>query len=157
MRQLTDGVNFIQMIYNANLELQDCEFLKEQNHVDDFLTTFKQDVEKAQNFDVFDDEDHEEDEGDIERYFGNDLNELRNVSFEVVGERLPKDLEEWMDFGKLKTECKVNHQFLKKMLHFREHGSDDEKEVADSHFERYVFRFVYFNLNIQLVWPNHCF
>ncbi|EEB11879.1 phospholipase A2, putative [Pediculus humanus corporis] len=98
LRQLTDGINFIQLIYNSDNQIQDCDYVKEKKSVEKFLFNFYEDLkngfiiekrqkinkkyefydksnnnfltnEKLKNYDYDDDDDYYEEE---EEYIEND-------------------------------------------------------------------------------------
>ncbi|KAJ9598184.1 hypothetical protein L9F63_011133, partial [Diploptera punctata] len=125
LRQLTDGTHFIQLIYGADDEIRDCEFLRQKKIVRDFLESFRYDVERAK---VSSDSDSD----------FSDMESFRNVTFQILdnGVRLPADIAEWLDFQALKTKCKQNHREMKKLIRHKQHGTAEQKRHANNHLER---------------------
>ncbi|XP_068085638.1 uncharacterized protein GIIIspla2 isoform X2 [Anabrus simplex] len=116
LRQVTDGTHFIQLIYSADDELRDCEYIRQKKIVSHFLDSFREDVEHAK-------------EGE---------DEFRNVTFQRLdyGEVLPADIASWLDYSGLKQQCKDKHRELKKLLRHKTHGDEEEKRHALEHIER---------------------
>ncbi|KAK6626217.1 hypothetical protein RUM43_006524 [Polyplax serrata] len=165
LRQLTDGVHFIQLIYTFDNRVQDCEYLRQKTVIDKFLSTFRSDVNRAKitkqidEENVIDEEEQPEeeeeedddsdeyldgDESSIERYspdleneehFGS---EFRNVTFQIIhpGDDLPADLAEWMNYTHLKKKCRENHRILKKLAHDSRHGDERRRKRADERLAR---------------------
>ena len=125
LRQLTDGVHFIQLIYGIDDEIKDCEFLRQKKIVHDFLNTFQHDIERSKSSDNSDSD-------------FSDTESLRNVTFQILdsGAQLPSEVAEWLDFQALKTKCKENHRQMKKLLRHKQHGSEEQKRHANNHLER---------------------
>ncbi|XP_069703766.1 uncharacterized protein [Periplaneta americana] len=130
LRQLTDGIHFIQLIYGADKDLRDCEFLRQKKIVRDFLESFRKDIERAKMSST--ESDTSEDE------LGGDIYSFRNVTFQILdnGVPLPSDIAEWLDFESLKQQCKENHREMKKLLRQTQHGTEEQKRHANNHLER---------------------
>lgn len=134
LRQVTDGTHFIQLIYGADNEIRDCEFLRQKKIVRDFLKSFRKDIERAkvssssENY-YSDAEDENE-----------DIYSFRNVTFQILdnGLPLPSDIAEWLNFENLKQQCEKNHREMKKLLRHKQHGTEEQKRNANRHLERFV-------------------
>lgn len=66
LRQLTDGYNFIQLIYTIDDVIQDCEFIRQKKIIEKFLNTFRRDVERAKIFYQIDNEVQNEENAPVE-------------------------------------------------------------------------------------------
>ncbi|KAK7862397.1 hypothetical protein R5R35_004172 [Gryllus longicercus] len=131
LRQLTDGVHFIQLIYSADEALRDCEFVRQRPVVRDFLRAFREDVARA----------HAAEAGAAAAgaEAGAEELALRNVTFRALGaERsaLPDDVARWLDYPLLRARCQRSHRELRRLAHRQRHGSADEKRHAQEHIER---------------------
>ncbi|KAK7862398.1 hypothetical protein R5R35_004172 [Gryllus longicercus] len=132
LRQLTDGVHFIQLIYSADEALRDCEFVRQRPVVRDFLRAFREDVARA----------HAAEAGAAAAgaEAGAEELALRNVTFRALGaERsaLPDDVARWLDYPLLRARCQRSHRELRRLAHRQRHGSADEKRHAQEHIERF--------------------
>lgn len=134
LRQVTDGIHFIQLIYGADNDIRDCEFLRQKKIVQDFLDTFRKDVESAK---ISSNSDYSETEGKTGNIYS-----FRNVTFQILdsGVPLPSDISEWLNFEDLKHRCKENHREMKRLLRHKQHGTEEQKRRAKDHLERFVFR-----------------
>ena len=134
LRQVTDGTHFIQLIYGADNDIKDCEFLRQKKIVQDFLDTFRNDIERAKISSSSDDG-YSENENKTE-----DSYSLHNVTFQILdnGVPLPSDLSEWLDFEILKQRCRENHREMKRLLRHKQHGTEEQKRHANNHLERFV-------------------
>ncbi|GFG40262.1 hypothetical protein Cfor_10084, partial [Coptotermes formosanus] len=132
LRQVTDGTRFIQLIYGTDNDIKDCEFLRQKKIVQDFLDTFRKDVERAK-ISSSSDKDYSESEVKTEDDYS-----FRNVTFQILdnGLPLPSDVSEWLDFEGLKQRCKENHREMKRLLRHKEHGTEEQKRHASNHLER---------------------
>jgi hypothetical protein len=135
LRQVTDGTHFIQLIYGADNEIRDCEFLRQKKIVRDFLQSFRKDIERAE-ISSSSENDYSEAEDETEE----DIYSFRNVTFQILdnGFPLPSDISEWLNFESLKQQCEKNHREMKKLLRHKQHGTDEQKRRANSHIERFV-------------------
>ena len=134
LRQLTDGTHFIQLIYGSDNDIRDCEFLRQKKIVQDFLESFRNDVERAK-ISSSSDTGYSETENKTE-----DTYSLRNVTFQILdnGVPLPSDISEWLDFELLKQRCRENHRAMKKLLRHKQHGTEEQKREANNNLERFV-------------------
>jgi hypothetical protein len=141
LRQVTDGTHFIQLIYGADNEIRDCEFLRQKKIVRDFLDTFRKDLERARLS-----TNSESDYSDIDDETGEDIHSFNNVTFQILdnGVPLPADLAEWLDFEDLKQRCRENHREMKALLRHRDHGTQEQKRHAKNHLERFVVQLISF-------------
>ncbi|XP_033609397.1 uncharacterized protein LOC111869639 isoform X2 [Cryptotermes secundus] len=133
LRQVTDGSHFIQLIYGADNEIRDCEFLRQKKIVQDFLETFRKDIERAKVS-----INRENDYSEIENETEEDIYSFNNVTFQILdnGVPLPTDLSEWLDFEDLKQRCRENHREMKRLLRHKQHGTSEQKRHANNHLER---------------------
>lgn len=99
-RQLTDGRHFIQLIYESD-KIVDCEFVRETDMIDDFLTKWQKDV-------------HE-----LRTVYNATVTNLADV-------KVPGKATWWSSYKKLRELCKQNHQQIRKML---KHRSSDKSEA----------------------------
>uniref|UniRef100_A0A1B6C456 Phospholipase A2 n=1 Tax=Clastoptera arizonana TaxID=38151 RepID=A0A1B6C456_9HEMI len=106
LRQVTDGVHFIQLIYSGDGVLRDCEYIRQREAVQSFLETFHTSVESRGNI----------------------------TTLDKTG--LPKEVAEWLDYQKLKDQCKRNHKQLKRLARRKMHGSEHQKRKANRDLER---------------------
>ena len=88
--------------------------------MNDFLETFRHDIELAKN------------SGE------SDFSDISNVTFQILdnGVQLPADIAQWLDFQALKGKCKENHREMKKLLRHKQHGTEEQKRHARNHLER---------------------
>jgi hypothetical protein len=156
LRQVTDGTRFIQLIYGTDNDIKDCEFLRQKKIVQDFLDTFRKDVERAK-ISSSSDKDYSESEVKTEDDYS-----FRNVTFQILdnGLPLPSDVSEWLDFEGLKQRCKENHREMKRLLRHKEHGTEEQKRHASNHLERFVVQptlglLLYVGEQSQSVQPTH--
>jgi hypothetical protein len=135
LRQVTDGTHFIQLIYGADNEIRDCEFLRQKKIVRHFLDTFRKDIERAKVS-----INSENDYSEIEDETDEDIYSFNNVTLQILdnGVPLPADISEWLDFEYLKQQCRENHRQMKKLLRHKEHGTSEQKRHANNHLERFV-------------------
>nr|CAD7603938.1 unnamed protein product [Timema genevievae] len=156
LRQATDGMHFIQLIYGADDTIKDCEFIRQKKIVHDFLETFRDDVERARMTSTLGDALDEERTvrvarvGDDDKTHYEDVSAalyedaedqttgFRNVTFRVLegGSPLPSEVAAWLDYESLKSQCKKSHQELKKLVRRQRHGTEEEKRNASDHIER---------------------
>ncbi|GLV41833.1 Phospholipase A2 group III [Carabus blaptoides fortunei] len=100
-RQLTDGKHFIQLIYDEDDVISDCEYLHEKQSVLSFLDSFRSDV--------------------------NLLTTMYNATIVALDRgHLPKDMRKWMNYKKLRDQCEKKHQELKKMLKSRGRSAPED-------------------------------
>ncbi|XP_021942221.1 uncharacterized protein LOC110841215 isoform X2 [Zootermopsis nevadensis] len=129
LRQVTDGTHFIQLIYGADNEIRDCEFLRQKKIVRHFLESFRKDIQRA----VI--------PSGGENYYSEDAEDgqsFRNVTFQILdrGFPLPSDISEWLNFEKLKQQCEKIHREMKKLLRHKDHGTEAQKRHANNNLER---------------------
>ncbi|KAK9887972.1 hypothetical protein WA026_000263 [Henosepilachna vigintioctopunctata] len=87
-RQILRGNNFLQLIYDSNNKLNDCEFVQDENISKTFLINFKQDLSQ--------------------------LLATSNISIHTLRNNfLPQDIKSWLDMRKMRRECKTLHRRLK--------------------------------------------
>jgi hypothetical protein len=134
LRQVTDGTHFIQLIYGADNDIKDCEFLSQKKIVRDFLDTFRKDVERAK-VSSNSDNDYSATEDKTE-----DTYSFRNVTFQILDNGVPlsSDVSKWLDFEDLKQRCRENHREMKRLLRHKKHGTEEQKRDASNHLERFV-------------------
>lgn len=113
LRQLTDGDHLIQLIYSGKGELQDCEYLRQDEAVRSFEESVRQTVEARGNVSSLD------------------------------GRRLPPELAEWMDYGMLRRQCHRHHRRLRRLAHRRVKGGKLQRARADKDIQRYQFKKYY--------------
>ncbi|KAJ8946341.1 hypothetical protein NQ318_004231 [Aromia moschata] len=102
-RQLTDGKHLIQLIYDDDNQLRDCEFGHQKDQVKSFLSSFKRDL--------------------------SNLIATSNITVESLdGKTLPEDLH-WMNYTKLREECRQKHWTMKKVA--RDVASRENKLERD--------------------------
>lgn len=90
-RQLTDGRHFIQLIYDINETIRDCEYINQRDQVHQFLNTFKYELGQlitTSNFTV---------------------ESLDNKS-------LPININRWFNYNELKVLCKKRHRDILKRI-----------------------------------------
>jgi hypothetical protein len=109
--------------------------LRQKKIVQDFLETFRNDVERAK-ISSSSDTGYSETENKTE-----DIYSLHNVTFQILdnGVPLPSDVSEWLDFEVLKQRCRENHREMKRLLRHKQHGTEEQKRHASNHLERFVF------------------
>lgn len=92
-RQLTDGRHFIQLIYDINETIRDCEYINQRDQVHQFLNTFKYELGQlitTSNFTV---------------------ESLDNKS-------LPINIKRWFNYKELKVLCRKRHRDILKRIHY---------------------------------------
>ncbi|XP_017785070.1 PREDICTED: uncharacterized protein LOC108568467 isoform X1 [Nicrophorus vespilloides] len=90
-RQLSDGRNFIQLIYDDSDTIRDCEYIRDRNETLKFLKAFKDDLRL--------------------------LVAQSNVTVDALdGKELPSFAASWFDYHKLKRLCERRHRELQKAL-----------------------------------------
>ncbi|KAG8240866.1 hypothetical protein J6590_100414, partial [Homalodisca vitripennis] len=108
LRQVTDGVHFIQLIYSGDGVLRDCEYIRQRQAVRSFLESVREAVDSRGNVTSLD------------------------------GKSLPLELAEWMDYPLLKEQCRRIHRKLKRLARRKMHGTEHQKRRANKDIERYV-------------------
>ncbi|KAJ2939936.1 hypothetical protein O0L34_g6642 [Tuta absoluta] len=113
LRQLTDGRHLVQMIYAANGDIQDCEYISEKKTTRNFLKTLRKELKQAldeTSYKLTQEDTTSMEEEKFFRHFG-------NVTFRILkNNKLPPDIESWLDYSKLKMECLRRHEELKYMV-----------------------------------------
>ncbi|KAF5308042.1 hypothetical protein FQR65_LT06417 [Abscondita terminalis] len=97
-RQLTDGKNFIQLIYDDRDNILDCEYLHQKDEVEVFLVKLNEDIKRSTS----------------------------NVTIETLdNRRLPENIRKWFNYSHLRNLCKKSHRRIKKALQESQikHGS----------------------------------
>ncbi|XP_019869407.1 uncharacterized protein LOC109598039 isoform X2 [Aethina tumida] len=108
-RQLTDGKHMIQLIYNDDNSLGDCEFGHRQDQVNTFLVSFKSDLRN--------------------------LIATSNITIESFdGRALPEDVSGWFHYAKLRKECKRRHREIKRVI--LKAGKEEKKEIENKDRKR---------------------
>jgi hypothetical protein len=125
------------LIYGADNEIRDCEFLRQKKIVRDFIDTFRKDIERAR-VSITSENDYSESEDETEE----DNYSFSNVTFQILdnGAPLPTDVSEWLDFDELRQRCRENHREMKRLLRHKEHGTAEQKRHAENHLERFVLQ-----------------
>lgn len=108
LRQVTDGVHFIQLIYSGDGVLRDCEYIRQRQAVRGFLEGVRTTVAARGNVTSLD------------------------------GERLPLELARWMDYPLLREQCRRNHRQLKRLARRRSQGGDLQRKRASKEQDRCV-------------------
>ncbi|XP_046681038.1 uncharacterized protein LOC124367891 isoform X1 [Homalodisca vitripennis] len=106
LRQVTDGVHFIQLIYSGDGVLRDCEYIRQRQAVRSFLESVREAVDSRGNVTSLD------------------------------GKSLPLELAEWMDYPLLKEQCRRIHRKLKRLARRKMHGTEHQKRRANKDIER---------------------
>ncbi|XP_017785071.1 PREDICTED: uncharacterized protein LOC108568467 isoform X2 [Nicrophorus vespilloides] len=105
-RQLSDGRNFIQLIYDDSDTIRDCEYIRDRNETLKFLKAFKDDLRL--------------------------LVAQSNVTVDALdGKELPSFAASWFDYHKLKRLCERRHRELQKAL-----GQNATSVIESERFKR---------------------
>lgn len=89
-RQLTDGKHFIQLIYDKNDKLRDCEYVNQRDQIRQFLNKFKYELDRL-------------------------ITTTSNFTLESLDNKtLPINLIKWFNYHELKIMCKRRHDELLK-------------------------------------------
>nr|WLP01542.1 group 3 secretory phospholipase A2 [Androctonus crassicauda] len=100
LRQMTDGKRFIQLIYDSNWELVDCEYLRNANMVRDFLKKFRHDFDCVKLL-----------------VSGRRTAECSNATYRLLSDgHLPSDLSPLTNYRHLRLECHRLHNRIKKVV-----------------------------------------
>ncbi|KOB65671.1 Phospholipase A2 [Operophtera brumata] len=115
LRQLTDGRHLVQVIYNQNGGIQDCEYINEAKSARNFLKNLRKELKLALDEESYKITEKSFEEDKFFRHF-------RNVTFRILkdGESLPLDVASWLNYDTLKTECLRRHEEMKYMMESRE-------------------------------------
>lgn len=90
-RQLTDGKHFIQLIYDINDTIRDCEYISQRDQVHEFLKTFKHELGQ--------------------------LVTTSNLTVESLDNKtLPVTIKKWFNYQHLRDLCQSNHELFLKRL-----------------------------------------
>ena len=89
LRQLTKGHRLIQMIYDANESLQDCEYVSDVETVEAFKKTLVQEYQQLSTS-------------------NNTLVHIKSL------EELPGDLAQFTNYRHLKTQCRQLHKRIRR-------------------------------------------
>lgn len=113
LRQLTDGRHLVQLIYNQNGAIQDCEYITQQKSVRNFLKTLRKELKLA-----LDEEGYKLTENSFDFEQEKFYRHFRNVTFKIlkVGDSLPTDVAVWLDYEKLRDECIEKHNEMKLIM-----------------------------------------
>ncbi|KAG5900179.1 hypothetical protein JTB14_035324 [Gonioctena quinquepunctata] len=107
-RQLAQGNRFVQLIYDDDDQLIDCEFGSDKNQTISFLHNFKKEL--------------------------SDLISTSNVTVKSLdGEALPKVFL-WMNYTQLRKECKRRHKEIKEAAHEERemyHSERSKRDISD--------------------------
>lgn len=121
---MTDGRHLVQVIYNQNGDIQDCEYITQGKSARNFLKALRKELKLAldeenyrllqktknskENVDSFEETSNME---KFYRHFG-------NVTFRILkkGQSLPPDVASWFNYEDLKMECIKRHEEMKYMM-----------------------------------------
>ncbi|XP_026746056.1 uncharacterized protein LOC113507395 isoform X2 [Trichoplusia ni] len=114
LRQLTDGRHLVQVIYNQNGAIQDCEYVTQGKSARNFLKTLRKELKLALDEEIYRIVNNQPKNMENEKFFRH----FGNVSFRILnnGERLPPDISSWLDYDNLKMECLKRHKELQFMM-----------------------------------------
>ncbi|CAH0599442.1 unnamed protein product [Chrysodeixis includens] len=114
LRQLSDGRHLVQVIYNQNGAIQDCEYVTQGKSARNFLKTLRKELKLALDEEIYRIVNNQPKNMENEKFFRH----FGNVSFRILnnGERLPPDIENWLDYDNLKMECLKRHKELQFMM-----------------------------------------
>ncbi|XP_049792165.1 uncharacterized protein LOC126199346 isoform X1 [Schistocerca nitens] len=126
LRQVTDGSGFLQLIYGAEGELRDCEFVAGRRAADAFLRSFHSDVQRAAGGGR---REHRHETADAA---------VANVTFQVLpeGSPLPADVSSWLDMGRLRAQCRDKHRELRRLARWHRRGGPRQRARADLQLNR---------------------
>ncbi|XP_049792173.1 uncharacterized protein LOC126199346 isoform X2 [Schistocerca nitens] len=127
LRQVTDGSGFLQLIYGAEGELRDCEFVAGRRAADAFLRSFHSDVQRAAGGGR---REHRHETADAA---------VANVTFQVLpeGSPLPADVSSWLDMGRLRAQCRDKHRELRRLARWHRRGGPRQRARADLQLNRF--------------------
>lgn len=103
-RQLSDGRHFIQLIYDEEDKIVDCEYVRNADMISEFITKWQKDV-------------HE-----LRTVFNATLIKINDI-------KVPGKVTWWSSYKKLKELCKKNHEKIKKIL---KHTNNSSKISTDN-------------------------
>lgn len=119
LRQVTDGKRaLIQLIYGSDGLLKDCEIFHQKQAAINFAKNFANEAERART----------------------GVSDMKNITFRVLGdnEPMPEDIASWLDWDGLRHACKARHKELQRLVHARDHGTQEERREAHEHIDRCV-------------------
>ncbi|XP_049856749.1 uncharacterized protein LOC126336773 isoform X1 [Schistocerca gregaria] len=126
LRQVTDGSGFLQLIYGAEGELRDCEFVAGRRAAESFLRSFHSDVQRAA--------------GGGRRQHRREAPDaaLTNVTFQVLpeGSPLPAEVSSWLNMGRLRAQCRDKHRELRRLARWHRRGGPRQRARADLQLNR---------------------
>ncbi|XP_049951981.1 uncharacterized protein LOC126461788 isoform X2 [Schistocerca serialis cubense] len=127
LRQVTDGSGFLQLIYGAEGELHDCEFVAGRPAADAFLRSFHSDVQRAAGGGR---REHRHEAADAA---------LANVTFQVLpeGSPLPAEVSSWLDMRRLRAQCRDKHRELRRLARWHRRGGPRQRARADLQLNRF--------------------
>lgn len=104
----------MQVIYNQNGAIQDCEYVTQGKSARNFLKTLRKELKLALDEEIYRIVNNQPKNMENEKFFRH----FGNVSFRILnnGERLPPDISSWLDYDNLKMECLKRHKELQFMM-----------------------------------------
>lgn len=106
LREVTNGKTFLQVVYQGKDMIVDCDFVRDEDYINDFIRKFFA-LEESQKWE----------DQDLKSVV-NRLHHGRNASFTELkeGEDLPDDVQDLVEFEMMKFECKALHKEMRKSL-----------------------------------------
>ncbi|XP_065570999.1 group 3 secretory phospholipase A2-like isoform X4 [Artemia franciscana] len=121
--QVTDGEKFIQLIYNGDRLLQDCEYLKDRQTVSQFSKTFEYDINLLMNSSTPE---------------SSTASNFRNVTVQTFNttNNLPLEIQQITNYKKLRQDCRTLHKEMKAIYNKKKNGTNIEKDEAETELVR---------------------
>ncbi|XP_065571000.1 uncharacterized protein LOC136033912 isoform X5 [Artemia franciscana] len=122
--QVTDGEKFIQLIYNGDRLLQDCEYLKDRQTVSQFSKTFEYDINLLMNSSTPE---------------SSTASNFRNVTVQTFNttNNLPLEIQQITNYKKLRQDCRTLHKEMKAIYNKKKNGTNIEKDEAETELVRF--------------------
>lgn len=100
---MTDGKHFIQLIYDLDDNIRDCEYINQRDQSKQFLKKFKTELGQLIS------------------------TTTSNFTVESLDNKtLPLDVKKWFNYNELKLLCKKNHrQLLKRLRNNQQHSNNN--------------------------------
>lgn len=140
------------MIYTNEGEIMDCDFLTGTKYDQEFVEKFYEEIDKIRHFNEISGLDatkyhipkfrhhsrHNIPEIDLAMDSDDDLIAGQNYTYQPLlsGDDIPKDLQRFMNFDAMKSECDTYHEKVMRMAGDLNHNSDDVVKNATEHLDR---------------------
>lgn len=109
-RQLTNGRQLVQIIYDGDIEIQDCDIVHQRQQITSFLEDFRKDVQN------------------LSATSNVTIHHLHNTS-------LPGEIRSWLRYNRLRKLCRKRQQHVKEALEgLKEEDGKSRWVKIDSYF-----------------------